>query len=86
MLTNTAHAHHWNRWKEWDSPAEVGVRSKQRHETNHNHAHTMLESMGMHYSLAVMHIMFHVLPIVRRRENISNAHKHCTHNWDRWKE
>ena len=53
--------------KEWDLPKEVGGKRKRKIRNNHSHMHhNMLGDVGMCYSLAVM---FHVFPVVKRREN-----------------
>ena len=47
--------------------------------------HNVLGDVGMHYSLAVM---FHVFPVVKRRENravMSKDRRQCTHRWCMWK-
>ena len=53
-------------------------------EPQHMH-HNVLGDVGMRYSLAAM---FHVFPVVKRRENtaaMSKDHCHCTHRCHMWK-
>ena len=47
--------------------------------------HNVLGNAGMCCSLSVM---FHVFPVVKRRENravVSKDRRHCTHRWRMWK-
>ena len=47
--------------------------------------HNVLGDVGMRCSLAVM---FHVFPVVKRRENsvfMSKDRRQCTHCWSMWK-
>ncbi len=64
-----------------------GRKEKRATYNNHNHMHhNVLGDVGMCYSHPVM---FHVFPVMKRRENMaamSKVHWHCKHCWGIWKE
>ena len=68
--------------KEGDSPPEMGDKRKQQPLLHYNDG---IEDVVLVNNSPVM---FHVFPVVWRRENmtgISDDHRHCIHHWGRCK-
>ena len=73
-------------WKRVGLTTLGGKKEKMGKYKTHNHMHhNVIGDVGMRYSLAVM---FHVFPVVKRKENkavVSKDHIYCTHCWRMWK-